>query len=43
MDGVRIEYSIVGMIGIHGSEYSKVGMTGLGELELNIQKSEWLD
>ena len=41
------EYSIVGMIGMHGLEYSIVGieylivgMTGLGGSEFNIQLSK---
>jgi hypothetical protein len=34
---VKSKYSIVGMIGIHGSKYLIVGMTRLVGLELNIQ------
>jgi hypothetical protein len=33
---VKIEYSIVGMIGIHGSKYLIVGMIGLGGSEYSI-------
>ena len=33
---IRIEYSIVGMIGLGGSEYSIVRMIGLGGSECNI-------
>jgi hypothetical protein len=34
---IGIEYSIVGMIGIHGLAYLIVGMTRLVGSELNIQ------
>jgi hypothetical protein len=33
---VKIEYSIVGMIEIHGSKYLIVGIIRLGRSELNI-------
>jgi hypothetical protein len=34
--GIRIEYLIVGMIGICGSEHSVVGIIVLGRFKLNI-------
>jgi hypothetical protein len=37
IEQVKIEYSIVRMIGIHGSKYLIVGMTRLVGLESNIQ------
>ena len=35
--GIRIEYLIVGLIVLEGSEYSIVRMIGVGRSELNIQ------